>query len=155
VTSKRTTGTEERLETRDVTKRKYVRNPENIPYYEGDSIHRGINRNDRHKEQFDEAGDVINSSDDDFMQPSDKDPQGNVLTGEEQALIKMNDPHQNPNKEDKQQAAQPENEDSSPSPEPDRKRPSKQEHEADNMKKLFATLAENNQKQLREQGENT
>jgi hypothetical protein len=48
-------------------------------------------RNDRNKEQFDEAGDVVNSSDDNFMQPSDKDAQGNVLTEEEQALIKMND----------------------------------------------------------------
>jgi hypothetical protein len=87
------------------------------------------------------------------MKPSDEDPQGNVLTEEEQALIKMNDPHRTPNKEVKKQAAQPENEDSSLSPEPDQKRPSKQEHEADNMKKLFATLAKNTQKQLREQGE--
>jgi hypothetical protein len=29
------------------------------------------------------------------MQPSDEDPQGNVLTEEEQALIKMNDSHRN------------------------------------------------------------
>jgi hypothetical protein len=65
----------------------------------------------------------------------------------------MNDPRRTTNKEDKKQAAQPENEDSSLSPEPDQKRPSKQEHEADNMKKLFATLAENTQKQLRERGE--
>jgi hypothetical protein len=107
-TSKRTTLTEERSEKRDITKIKYVRNPESIPYYEGDSIHRLINRNDHHKEQFDEAGDVINSSDDDFMQPSDEDPQCNVLAEEEQAFIKMNDPHQTPNKEDKKQAAQPE-----------------------------------------------
>jgi hypothetical protein len=131
------------LEKRDITQRKYIRNPENIPYYEGD----------RNKEQFDKAGDIVNSSDDDFMQPSDEDPQGNVLTEEEQALIKMNDSHRNPNKEDTKPAAQPENEDSSPSPEPDLKRLSKQEHEADRMKKLFATLAENTQKQLGEQGE--
>jgi hypothetical protein len=38
-TSKRKTGTEERSEKRDITQRKYIRNPENIPYYEGDSIH--------------------------------------------------------------------------------------------------------------------
>jgi hypothetical protein len=49
-TSKRTTGTEERSERRDITKRKYVQNPESIPYYEGGSIHPQINRNDRHKE---------------------------------------------------------------------------------------------------------
>jgi hypothetical protein len=88
------------------------------------------------------------------MQPSDEDPQGNVLTEEEQTLIKMNDPRRTPNKEDKKQASQPENEDSSPSPEPDRKKLSKQEHEADNIKKLFPTLSENTPKQLREQGEN-
>jgi hypothetical protein len=152
-TSKRTTGTEERSEKRDITQRKYIRNPESIPCYEGDSIHRRINRNDRNKEQFDEARDIVNSSDEEFMQPSDEDPQGNVLTEEEQALIKMNDSHRAPNKEDKKPAAQPENEDSYPSPEPDRKRLSKQENEADHMKKLFSTLAENTQKQLREQGE--
>jgi hypothetical protein len=87
------------------------------------------------------------------MQPLDEDPQGNVLTEEEQALIKMNDSHRDPNKEDKKQAAQPENEDSSPSPEPDRKGLTEQEHEAENMKKLFTTLEENTQNQLRAQGE--
>jgi hypothetical protein len=44
-------------------------------------------------------------------------------------------------------------EDISPSPEPNRRRIDKQEHEADIMKKLFANLAKNTQKQLREQGE--
>jgi hypothetical protein len=87
------------------------------------------------------------SSDGGFMQPSDKHPQGNVLTEEEQALIKMNDSYRTPNKEDTKPAAQPENEDSSPLPEPDRRRLNKQEHEADNMKKLFTTLAQNTQKQ--------
>jgi hypothetical protein len=58
----------------------------------------------------------VNSSDDDFMQPSDVHPE------EEQALIKMNDSHRTPNKEDAKPAAQPENEDSSPLPEPDQRR---------------------------------
>jgi hypothetical protein len=58
-------------------------------------------------------------------------------------------------KEETKRAALPENEDSPPSPEPDRRRLCKQEHEADHMKKLFATLDENTLKQLREQGENT
>jgi hypothetical protein len=113
------TGTDERLEKRIITQKKYIRNPENIPYYEGDSLDQRINRNDRNKEQFDEAGDIVNSSDDSFLQPSDEDPQGNILTEEEQAIIKMNDSHQTPNKEDTKLAAQPENEDNSPSPEPD------------------------------------
>jgi hypothetical protein len=95
----------------------------------------------------------VNSSDEDFLQLSDKDAQGNILTAEEQTLIMMNDSHQTPNKEDKKPAAKPENEDSPPSPEPNRRKLHKQEHESDNMKKLFATLAENTQKQLREQGE--
>jgi hypothetical protein len=116
-------------------------------------IHRRINRNDRNKEQFDEAGGVVNSSDYDFLQPSHEDSQGNVLTEEEQALIKMDDSHRTPNKEDAKPATQPEHEDSPPSPEPDGRILRKQEHESDHMKKLFATLAENTQKQLREQGE--
>jgi hypothetical protein len=94
----------------------------------------------------------MNSSDDDFLQPSDEDAQGNVLTEEEQALIKIKYSHLAPNKEDTKPAVQPENEDSSPSPEPNRRKLRKQEHESDHMKKLFATLAENTQKQLREQG---
>jgi hypothetical protein len=65
----------------------------------------------------------------------------------------MNDYHQTPNKEDAKPAAQTENEDSSPSPEPDRRRLHKQEHESDHMNKLFATLAEYTQRQLREHGE--
>jgi hypothetical protein len=152
-TSKRTTGTDERLEKRNITQKKYIGNPENIPYYEGDSLDQRINRHDCNKEQFDEAGDVMNSSDDGFMQPSDEDPQCNVLMEEEQAIIKMNESHRTPNKEDTKPAAQPENEDSSPLPGPDRRRLNKQDHKADTMKKLFATLAENTQKQLREQGE--
>jgi hypothetical protein len=81
-TSKRTKGTEARSEKRNITQKKYIRNPENIPYYKGDSLDRRINRNDRNKEQFDEAGNVVNSSDESFMQPSDEDPQGNILTEE-------------------------------------------------------------------------
>jgi hypothetical protein len=85
-TSKRTTGTEERSKKRNRTQKKYILNPENIPYYEGDSLDRQINRNDRNKEQFDKAGDVVNSRGNGFMQPSDEEPQGNVLAEEEQAL---------------------------------------------------------------------
>jgi hypothetical protein len=65
----------------------------------------------------------------------------------------MNDSHQTPNKEDTKPAAQPENEDSSLSPEPNRRRLNKQEHKAHHLEKLFATLAGNTQKQIREQGE--
>jgi hypothetical protein len=98
-------------------------------------------------------GDVVNSSDNDFIQPSDEDAQGNVLTEEELASIRMSDSQQTPNKEDGKPAAQPENEDSSPSSEPIGRRLDKQEHEANNMKNLFANLPKNTQKQLREQGE--
>jgi hypothetical protein len=106
-TNKRTTGTDERSEKRNVTQKKYIENPENIPYYEGDSLDRRFNRSDHNKEQFDEAGGIVNSSDDGFMQPPDEDPQGNVLAEEEQAIIKMNDSHQTTSKEDTKPAAQP------------------------------------------------
>jgi hypothetical protein len=49
-TSKRTTGTKERSEKRNITQKKYIRNPENIPYYELDALERGINRDDRNKD---------------------------------------------------------------------------------------------------------
>jgi hypothetical protein len=145
--------TDERSEKLNVTQKKYIRNPENMPYYKYELLDRRINRNYRNKQQFDEAGDIVNVSEDNFMQPSDEDAQGNVLTEEELASIRMSDSHQTPNKEDSKPAAQPENEDSSPLPEPNRIRLNKQEHEADNKKKLFTTLAENTKKQLREQRE--
>jgi hypothetical protein len=97
----------------------------------------------------------VSSSDDDFIKPSDEDAQGNILAEEELASIRMSDIHRNPNKEDGKPAAQPENEDSSTSPETNLIRLNKREHEKDNMKKLFANLAKNTQKQLKDQGENT
>jgi hypothetical protein len=72
---------------------------------------------------------------------------------EKQALIKMNDSHRTPNRKDAKPGAQQESEDSPPLPAPDRRRLRKQEHESDHMKKVFAALAKNTQKQLREQGE--
>jgi hypothetical protein len=87
------------------------------------------------------------------VQPSDEDDQGNILTDEELARKRMTDVHRTPSKEDNKPATQTENEDSSPSPEQHRERLSKRYHESENMKKLFANLAENTQKQLKEQGE--
>jgi hypothetical protein len=65
----------------------------------------------------------------------------------------MNDSHRNPNKEGTAPAAKLETQDHPPSPEPNRKRLWRQEQETDQMKKLFATVTETTQKQLREQGE--
>jgi hypothetical protein len=65
----------------------------------------------------------------------------------------MSDAHLTPSKEDSKPAAQPENEDNSPLPEQHRERLNKRDHESENIKKLFANLAENTQKQLKEQGE--
>jgi hypothetical protein len=95
----------------------------------------------------------VNSSDDEFMQPSGEDAQGIVLTEEELTSKRMNDVHRTPSKEDSKPAAQPENEDSSTSPEQHRERLKKRDHESENIKKLFANLAKNTQKQLKEQGE--
>jgi hypothetical protein len=65
----------------------------------------------------------------------------------------MSDVHRNPSKKDSKPSAQPESEDSSPSPEQHRERLNKRDHESENIKKLFANLAKNTQKQLKEQGE--
>jgi hypothetical protein len=102
---------------------------------------------------LDEDGETINSTDDEFVQPSDEDAQGNVLTDEELARKRMTDVQRTPSKEDSKPAAQPENEDIPPSPEQHRERLSKRYHEPEHMKKLFANLAKNIQKQLKEQGE--
>jgi hypothetical protein len=78
-TSNRTTGTKELSEKRNITQMEYIRNPENISCYEGDTHNRGINRNDCNKSQSDGARDIVNSRHDGFMQPSDEDPQGNII----------------------------------------------------------------------------
>jgi hypothetical protein len=95
---------------------------------------------------LDEDGETINSTDDEFVQPSDEDVQGNILTDYELARKRMTDVHRTPSKEDSKPAAQPENEDSSPSPEKHREILSKRDHELENIKKLIANLAENTQK---------
>jgi hypothetical protein len=82
-TSKTMTGFEERSIKSSTPREKYIRNPENIPYYDGDTTDRRIYRRDRNKHQLDEDGETINSTDDEFMQPSDEDAQGNFLPDEE------------------------------------------------------------------------
>jgi hypothetical protein len=115
-TNKKATRIEERLIKSSTAHEKYVRNPENIPYYDGDTHVRRIYRRDRNQHQLDEDAETINSTVDEFVQPSDEDAQGNVLTDEELARKRMTDVHRTPSKEDSKPAAQPENEDSSPSP---------------------------------------
>jgi hypothetical protein len=68
-TTKQTETTKESTEKIDRPHEKYVRNPENIPYYDGDKIYRRIDRKDRDMRQFDEDVEVINSSNDKFKQP--------------------------------------------------------------------------------------
>jgi hypothetical protein len=65
----------------------------------------------------------------------------------------MRDNHRSPDNSDSKPEAQPELDTSSPSPAPIRKRLKHQDREAENMKKLFATLADNTKIQLREQEE--
>jgi hypothetical protein len=69
-----------------------------------------------------EDGETVNSTGNEFVQPSDEDAQGNVLTDEELTRKSMSDVHRNPSKEDSKPEAQPENEDSYPSPEQHRER---------------------------------
>jgi hypothetical protein len=148
-TNKKATGIEERSIKISTMHEKYVRNPENIPYYNGDTYVRRIYRRDRNQHQLDEDGETINSTDDEFLKPSDEDAQGSVLTDEKLARKRLTDVHRTPSKEDSKPAAQLENEDSSPSPDQHRERLSKREHESENIKKLFANLTENTQKQLK------
>jgi hypothetical protein len=57
-----------------------VRSPEGYPYQEGEKLFRRTDREDRHKQHFDEDGQVIDSSDDSFEQPSKENAQGKVLS---------------------------------------------------------------------------
>jgi C-terminal processing protease CtpA/Prc len=61
---------------------------------------------------LDEEGETINSTDDKFLQPSDKDTQGNVLPDEEIKRKIMADVQRTPSKEDNKPAAQTEVEES-------------------------------------------
>jgi hypothetical protein len=85
-----------------------------MPYYEGDALDRKIYRKDCNKQQLNEEGDLVKSSDDEFIQPSDEDVQVNVLTEEELTINRMSDVHRTPIKKDSKPAAKPENVDSSP-----------------------------------------
>jgi hypothetical protein len=127
--------------------------PENIPYYDGDTKYRRIIRRDRNKHQLDEYGEPINSTADEFMQPSDEDAQGNVLQDEEIERKRMAAAQRTPCKEDNKPAAQSEAEESPLSAEKPRNRLCKRYHESETMKKLFADLARENQKQFKEQEE--
>jgi hypothetical protein len=76
-----------------------------------------------------EYGETVNSTDNEFVQPSDEDAQGKILTEEELTRKRMRDFHRTPSKENSKPAAQPENEDSSPSPEKHGERLNKRDHE--------------------------
>jgi hypothetical protein len=67
-------------------------------------------------------GETINSTDDEFVQPSDEDAQGNIRKDEELARQRMANVQRTPSKEDSKPAAQPKDEDSSPPPEQPRER---------------------------------
>jgi hypothetical protein len=82
-TSKKATGIEERSIKSGITREKYIRNRENIPYYDGDTSVRRTYCRDRNQHQLDEDGETINSTDDEFVQPSDKDAQGNIFPDKE------------------------------------------------------------------------
>jgi hypothetical protein len=101
---------------------------------------------------LEEYGKTINSTEDEFMQPSDEDAQGNILLDEELTIKRMADVQRTPSKEDSKTAAQPEDEDSPLSAERTRERLRKRYHESEQMKKIFADLVRDNQKQFKEQG---
>jgi hypothetical protein len=78
-----TTIVEARSNKSIIPRKAYIQNPKNIPYYYGDTLDRSIYRRDRKKHQLDEDGEPINSTENEFMQPSDEDAQGNVLPDED------------------------------------------------------------------------
>jgi hypothetical protein len=131
----------------------YIRNPENIPYYDGDTLDRRIYRRDRNQHQLDEDGEPSNSTDNEFMQPSDEDAQGNVLPDEEIKRKRVAAAQKTPSKEDSKPAAQSEAEESPLSVEQPRNRLRKRHHDSETMKQLFANLDRDNQKQFKEQEE--
>jgi hypothetical protein len=148
-TSKTATGIEDWSIKSSITREKYIRNPENIPYYDGDTSARRTYHNDHNQHQLDEDRENINSTDDEFMQPSNKDAQGNVLPDDDLTIKRMYDVQQTPSKED----SKPEAKHSHISPEQPRERLRKWYHESEQMKKLFVDLVRDNQKQFKEQGE--
>jgi hypothetical protein len=152
-TNTTTTVVEARSSKRVTSREPYIRNPENIPYYEGDAKNQRIYRCDRNKHQLDEDGEPINSTDDKFMQPSDEDAQGNVLPDDELKRKRAAAAQKIPSKEDSKPAAQSEAEESPLSVEQPRQRLRKRNHESEEMKQLFANLARENQKQFKEQEE--
>jgi hypothetical protein len=153
ITNKTTTVVEARSNKSVTSHEPYVRNPENIPFYEGDTKDRRIYHRDRNKHQLDEDGEPINSTDDEFMQPSDEDAQGNVLPDDELERKRAAASQKTPSKEDSKPAAQSEAKESPLYVKEPRHRLRKRNHESEEMKQLFTDLARDNQKQFKEQEE--
>jgi hypothetical protein len=151
--AKTMTGVEARSTKISTPREACIRNPENIPYYDRDTLDRRIYHCDKNKHQLDEDGEPINSTDDEFMQPSDEDDQGNVLPDEEIERKRMDAAQKTPSKEDSKPAAQSEAEESPLSAEQPRNRLRKRYHESETMKQILANLARYNQKQFKEQEE--
>jgi hypothetical protein len=57
-----------------------MRNPHNIPQFEGHKLYSRRDREDQNKLKFDLTENVVNSSDDDFKLPADEDSQGNIIS---------------------------------------------------------------------------
>jgi hypothetical protein len=110
----------ESTEKRDRPHKKYERNPENIPYYEGEKKYQRINRKDKNKQKFDEDGEVIDSSDNGFKQPLDEDEQGGVLMADKLAPNRMDNSSCTPDKQYTKSSADQEEQETPLSPERNR-----------------------------------
>jgi hypothetical protein len=86
---------------------------------------------------------TINSTDDEFMQPSDEDAQGNILPYEEIKRKRMADVQRTPSKEDSKPAAIPEVKESPLSAEQPRNRLRKRYHESEKNQKHGQRLQQN------------
>jgi hypothetical protein len=109
----------------------YIQNPENIPYYEGETIYQRTYRHDRSKHQLEEDGETIHSTDDEFMQPLDEDDQGNSLRDEEIERETASTAQKTTNKEDSKPASESEAEESPLYVEQPRDRLHKRNHESE------------------------
>jgi hypothetical protein len=147
----KTTTIVEARSNKSITPREpYIRNPENIPYYDRDTKDRRIYRRDRNKHQLDDDREPLNSTDDEFMQPSDEDSQGNVLPDDGIKRKRAADAQKTPSKEDSKPSAESEAEESPLYIEQQRHRLRKRNHESEAMKQLFTDLARDNQKKFKE-----
>jgi hypothetical protein len=88
---------------------------------------------------------VIDSSEEDFEQPSDEDAQRNVLTMRQMNIDGVDNTNQNPNKHDTKPASKEEEQETSTSTKRQNRRLRKYDDENEKMKNFFVVFTANTQ----------